>query len=80
MEIFDLQTAIETGKTVYLEIKDDKLHVSYLKNEKNKYILIDNKNWIFNEDEVGYSFVGILNDNIVHECEPPDELLKLYEE
>ena len=80
MEIFDLQSAIETGKTVYLEKKDDKLHVSYLKNEKNKYILIDNKNWIFNEDEVGYSFVGILNDNIVHECEPPDELLKLYEE
>ena len=58
---------------------DDKIKIVN-ENEKDETLNCLNfkeKNWVFQEEEDSFGFLGILKGDTIEECDPPDELLNI---
>ena len=83
--------SIDNQKKLTLEFIEDNLEKIFVKKENNKYKIVEEneqdknlnclnfkeKNWIFQEEEDSFGFLGILNEDTIEECDPPEELLQI---
>ena len=78
-EKMNLEEMLETAETIYFKDSKGVKTITKTVNE-TKYKLIKSKNWVFQDNDEGYEFIGILDKKIlVQDGEPPDELTNLYE-
>ena len=83
--------SIDNQKKLTLEFIEDNLEKIFVKKENNKYKIVNEneqdknlnclnfreKNWIFQEEEDSFGFLGILKEDTIEECDPPEELLQI---
>ena len=75
----DIQNLLENRKSVFIN-KDSKELCDKNTADTEEYQLVDKKNWVFKEDEENFEFVGIMVDNKLSVCDPPNELLEIFAE
>jgi hypothetical protein len=63
--------------TVPIYINDDGNLCNYNDLNANKYLLSPDKKWIFSETNNHFQFLGILSNNKLIKCSPPDEIINL---
>ena len=75
----DIQNLLEKRKEVFIS-KESKKVCDKTSDDAEEYQLVEKKNWVFKEDEENFEFIGVLENNVLRICDPPNELYQIFAE